>query len=169
MRVPGPIQSNQIGEIVAVLVAAQIVSPAARLHIISDSLYVIEGLTKYLPHWEDKGWIGIANKEFFQATAYQLRKRTAKTTFSWVKGHSANKGNQKADELAGIGATLPTTSVVDLTVPTAFQISGAKVATLTQALAYQGIRESTPPPQRAASTTNLEIVRQAIQTQQVCQ
>ena len=55
IKVPGATQSNQAGEIAAVVVALQSVPPITPLEIISDSRYVINGLTKHLASWEDAG------------------------------------------------------------------------------------------------------------------
>lgn len=47
--------------------------PMVPLHIISDSLYAIEGLTIFLEMWDAIGWIGVANKEFFRPTAAHMQ------------------------------------------------------------------------------------------------
>ncbi|KAH9180214.1 hypothetical protein EDB89DRAFT_1840145 [Lactarius sanguifluus] len=48
VKVPGPFQSNQIGELVAVIAASESLPNYCKLTIITDSRYVIEGLTKHL-------------------------------------------------------------------------------------------------------------------------
>jgi len=72
IRVPGLAQSNQIGEIVAVIHAVASVPISQPLEIVLDSKYVIEGLTEHLQKWEDQGWIDIKNPIFFQRAAYLL-------------------------------------------------------------------------------------------------
>jgi len=52
-----------------------------------SSKYAIEGLTTHLPEWENRGWIGVKNIPFFRRAAYLIRRRTAPTSFQWVKGH----------------------------------------------------------------------------------
>jgi hypothetical protein len=59
ISIPGKAQSNQIGEIVVVIEAVSSVPLSWPLKILTDSMYVIEGLTTHLSEWEDKGWIGI--------------------------------------------------------------------------------------------------------------
>jgi len=81
IRVPRPTQSNQIGEIVAVIQAVASIPLSQPLEIVLDLKYVIEGLTSNLQNWEDQGWIGIKNGPFFQRAAYLLRRCTAVTTF----------------------------------------------------------------------------------------
>jgi ribonuclease HI len=55
IRIPGREQSNQVGELGAIITAIEAVPINQPLKIISDSRYAIEGLTENLPHWEDKG------------------------------------------------------------------------------------------------------------------
>ena len=61
-RVPGNQQSNQIGELAAVVIAIQKTRHFCPLEIISDSQYVIKGLTEHLYQWEDREWIQVQNK-----------------------------------------------------------------------------------------------------------
>ncbi|KAH7905233.1 ribonuclease H-like protein, partial [Hygrophoropsis aurantiaca] len=162
IRVPGLTQSNQAGELAAVIVAAQRSDPFTQLAIITDSRYVISGLTEHLQAWEDQGWIDIANRSLFEAAAYQLRKRAAPTTFCWVKGHSGDEGNDGADALASRGALKSIPDTIDLTVPEVFRPGGAKLSVMTQSLAYAGIRATKGVPQRRTTIINLDITRFAI-------
>ena len=66
LKVPGGEQSNQIGEIIAIIIAAESLPNYCKLKIFSDSMYVIGGLTKHLAEWEDTGWIEIKNTDFFK-------------------------------------------------------------------------------------------------------
>ncbi|KAG2132751.1 ribonuclease H-like domain-containing protein [Suillus clintonianus] len=149
IRVPGNSQSNQAGEIAAILIGLQNVSPLTPVTFITDSRYSnydrcrnINGLTNHLRNWEDRGWIDIANSEIFRATVYQLRKRSATTTFRWIKGHSNNKGNNEADKLAEIGALKNEYNLMDTTVPPEFDLQGTKLTHISQALAYRQMRST---------------------------
>ncbi|KAG2743962.1 RnaseH-domain-containing protein, partial [Suillus brevipes Sb2] len=130
---------------------------------ITDSRYAINCLTKHLPTWEDTGWIGVANSEFIRATVYQLRKRSAQTSFEWIKGHDGQNGNEQADKLAKEGANKLTADELDLHIPDDFNLQGAKLSAITQALAYKGIREHIPFAPRRKTTSNLDVTRFAIQ------
>ena len=121
LKIPGPNQSNQVGEIAAVIAALENTPTFAPLTIISDSMYVIDGLTKHLKEWEDRGWIEISNKEWFKKAAYLLRKRSAPTTFQWVKGHSGDKGNEECDKLAKEGAHKEREDPFDLTITSTYK------------------------------------------------
>lgn len=111
------------------------------MEIHTDSKYVIEGLTKQLAKWEDIGWTEIKNAPLFQKVAFLLRRRTATTQFKWVKGHSSDHGNEESDKLAKEGAEKEIPDNLDLHIPPEFAIQGAKLAAMTQALAYKAIQK----------------------------
>ena len=69
------------------------------LHLIEDSKYVIQGLTKNLPR--EVRFIGIAHNDIFRAAAAALGTSPISTTFKWVNGHN---GNEEAGKLAREGA-----------------------------------------------------------------
>ena len=162
IRVPGDRQSNQVGEIGAIIIALESTPRNQPLKIISDSKYAIEGLITHLGTWEDQGWIAIKNADFFKKAAFLMRRRTAETSFQWVKGHAGVEGNEGSDGLAKEGANKMTPDVMDLTVPKEFDLQGAKLATITQALAYRGIKERHAPRDRDATNRNLNLTRIAL-------
>jgi ribonuclease HI len=163
IRVPRPRQSNQIGELVAVISALQTVDNFAPITIISDSLYVIEGATKHLPKWEGQGYIDIANAPEWKAPAHQLRKRTATTTFQWQKGHAGVQGNEEADKKATEGLLKASPDEVDLTVPMEWEVPGARLNAITQRLAYKAIRNKNKNSVWTSVTINLDTARAAIE------
>jgi ribonuclease HI/exonuclease III len=162
MRVPGSQQSNQVGELAAVLAAIEMTPKNQPLKIITDSKYVIEGLTTHLQTWEDNGWIGVKNAPLFKKAAYLLKRRTAETAFQWVKGHNGDLGNEESDRLAREGANKHAPDPIDMSIPKEFDLQGAKLATLTQALAYKGIKEQQPQVGRDATDRNLDLTRNAL-------
>lgn len=143
IRVPGETQSNQVGELAAVIKAVEITPVSWPLKIHTDSKYVINGLTTHLSTWEDQGWIGVKNADFFKRAAYLLKRRSAPTYFQWVKGHEGNEGNEESDRLAKEGANKAVPDVLILEIPKDYNLQGAKLKALSQALAYKGIKNET--------------------------
>ena len=125
----------------------------------TDSKYVINGLTKHLGEWEDKGWIGVQNARIFRTAAYLLKRRTATTHFEWVKGHNGDQGNEESDKLAKEGAEKDETDELILDIPVNYDLQGAKLATITQATAYKGICDRTPPRKRPTTERNLRTIK----------
>ncbi|KAI0645435.1 RnaseH-domain-containing protein [Trametes meyenii] len=137
--------------------------PFAPLHIVSDSRYAINGLTKHLRKWEERGWIGVANAKMFQEAAATLRARSALTTMRWVKGHEGVEGNEAADKLAAEGTDKPAPVQPDrLLAPRKFLHQGAALAKMMQKLAYRGIREVGNKIERRKTETNLERIRSEV-------
>ena len=160
---PGKLQSNQIGELAATIVAIQRTPHFFPLEIISDSKYVIKGLTENLHNWEDKGWIRVHNAHLFQIAAYLLKRRSAKTSFTWTKGHNGTLGNEESDRLAKEGAMKDVPERINIQIPTEFDLQGAKLATIDQVTAYQGIRQSRTKPPRPDAQENLQTTREALE------
>ncbi len=162
IRVPGDAQSNQVGEIAAVIAALNVADPRQPLKIITDSKYVIEGLTTHRETWENDGWIAIKNAPLFKKAIHLMRNRAARTALQWVKGHSGTIGNEESDRLAKQGANKLQVDILDLDIPVEFDLQGAKLATLTQAKAYRGILERKNINPRRSTTRNLQLTREAI-------
>lgn len=74
------------------------------LHV--DSTYVMQGMQKWLAGWKRNGWMTgekkpVKNKELWQALDVEVARHTV--TWVWVKGHSGDPGNERADQLANKG------------------------------------------------------------------
>ena len=107
IRVPGKEQFNQTGEIIAIYKAIDMANATSHLQIMTDSKYVLNGLTKHRQLWEDMGYIGIKNANFFQAVTVKMKKQKGKISLKWVKGHNNDLGNEMADRLAAGGTDKP--------------------------------------------------------------
>lgn len=165
VRLPNEYKTNQAGEAAAVLIATQNIPNVYPLLIKSDSESTINALTENLEEMEDRGWIGIANRELLKATVAKMRKRAAPVALEWVKGHAGIIGNEKADGQAGRGANDPTPTALDLNIDPDFNLTGARIASLTQALAYAGIREKKVPQPRPKTTAMITKIQAAMQSE----
>lgn len=162
IRAPSTEQSIQIGELTAVIEALNRSPTFHPLEIISDSKYVIEGLTEHLRNWEDKGWIGIKNVSMFKLAAYLLKRRSATMTFTWVKGHEGALGNEESDRLAKGGVEKDTPLPTILQIPREFDLQSAKLSAIDQATAYQGIQERQHKDLHQNVITNLSAAKRAV-------
>ncbi|EKM57919.1 uncharacterized protein PHACADRAFT_89262, partial [Phanerochaete carnosa HHB-10118-sp] len=108
--------------------------------IVSDSKYTIAASTQHCSHWEDIGWIEVANAHLIRSALYRLRARSTPTTFAWVKGHSGNTGNESADMEAACGALFDGTDKTLLRINLTFDVQRAKLHSLTQSLSYHSLR-----------------------------
>lgn len=75
-----------------------------RLHV--DSSYVMNGMKTWIEGWKRNGWRTadkkpVKNAELWQELEAQVARH--QVSWTWVKGHSGDPGNERADELANRG------------------------------------------------------------------
>lgn len=102
--------TNNMGELKAVLdlVEATAHLPETELHILCDSQYVINCITRWMPGWKRKGWKKadgkpVMNRDLLESLDQALAGR--KYRFEWVKGHAGHPLNEAADLRARGAAT----------------------------------------------------------------
>ena len=98
--------TNNRMEMTAIIEALKIVKMDCDITLYTDSKYVMDGITKWLPNWKKKGWITsnkkpVKNKDLWQILEECISKQNIE--WQWVKGHAGIPGNEKADELANQG------------------------------------------------------------------
>lgn len=73
-----------------------------RVTLVSDSQYLVRGITEWVPGWQARGWRrktgAIENLELWQALVLQAGRHD--TTWLWVRGHAGHPKNEYANDLA---------------------------------------------------------------------
>lgn len=98
--------TNNRMELMAAISALEALKKPCVVHLYTDSKYVLDGITKWLPNWKKAGWKTAAKKPVKNEDLWQcldLVIQTHTIDWRWVKGHSGNKGNERADALANLG------------------------------------------------------------------
>jgi ribonuclease HI len=95
--------TNQIAELTAALEGLKKVPLGAAVELVSDSQYVLKGLSEWRAGWERKGFKNskgetVANLELWQKLFLVADARTV--TVRWVRGHNGDHYNERADALA---------------------------------------------------------------------
>lgn len=104
--------TNNRMELMAAIQALETLNQSCVVTLYSDSKYVLQGITEWMENWKKRGWKTAAKKPVKNEDLWR-RLDTAMqrhdVDWNWVKGHSGNIGNEKADQLAnqGIDALLP--------------------------------------------------------------
>ena len=102
-----PSGTNNLGELNAVLELLNATAQAGLadedLHILADSQYAINVISKWSPGWKKRGWVKsdkkpIKNLELIQEIDRAMQGRIV--TFEWVKGHAGHPLNERADDAA---------------------------------------------------------------------
>ena len=69
----------------------------------TDSKYVLQGITEWLPNWKARGWRTagrepVKNQDLWQLPDVAVAQQDIE--WHWVKGHSGHEGNEFVDQLA---------------------------------------------------------------------
>lgn len=107
-------QTNNRAELTGILRALQLAPKDRDLEIITDSNYSINCVTIWYDSWMERQWKTstgkpVENQDLIKDIKALIEERDdldLVTTFTWIKGHGNNSGNEAADRLAVAGAHL---------------------------------------------------------------
>jgi ribonuclease HI len=95
--------TNNRMELSAAINGLRQLSRSCKVELKTDSKYVLQGVTEWMPGWKKNGWKTAARKPVKNVDLWQaLDKEVSRHTINWhwVKGHSGEPGNEMADLLA---------------------------------------------------------------------
>lgn len=104
--------TNQIAELTAALEGLSRVPAGAAVELVSDSQYVLKGLTEWRAGWERKGFRNSKGEPVANLALWKRLYAVAdarKLTVRWVRGHNGDPHNERADVLANKALALRTT------------------------------------------------------------
>jgi ribonuclease HI len=101
-----PVTTNNRMELMAAIQALEALRRPEKVSLYTDSTYVLNGITKWLPVWERNGWKTAAkkpvkNEDLWRRLTEAMRPHDV--SWLWVKGHAGDPGNERADALARRG------------------------------------------------------------------
>lgn len=102
--------TNNKMELTAVIEGLRALTRRCSVTIHVDSTYVMNGVQRWMPGWKRNGWRTadkkpVKNVELWQALDAELARHEVR--WVWVKGHSGDPGNERADALANRGVPRP--------------------------------------------------------------
>ncbi len=98
--------TNNRMELLAAIMALEALKRSCRVTLITDSVYVRDGITKWIHGWKNNGWRTAAKKPVKNADLWQRldeARLSHEIDWQWVKGHAGVPGNERADALARKG------------------------------------------------------------------
>ena len=99
--------TNNRMEIMAAIRALESLTRPAEVHVHTDSVYLRNGITKWLDVWKRNGWQTRDKKPVKNADLWErldAASRGHQVQWFWVKGHAGHPGNERADQLACQGS-----------------------------------------------------------------
>lgn len=101
--------TNQVAEITAALKGLLLTPVGSSVELVSDSQYVLKGISEWRAGWERNGWRNskkepVANLEHWKLLFSAVDERIVQVR--WVKGHNGDQHNEMADQMATKGLTM---------------------------------------------------------------
>jgi ribonuclease HI len=98
--------TNNRMELMAAIQALEALTKPCTVKLHTDSKYVLQGITEWLPNWKKRQWrtannAPVKNEDLWRRLDIAGQIHTVE--WIWVKGHAGNSGNEQADALANQG------------------------------------------------------------------
>ncbi len=95
--------TNNRMELMAAIRALEALTRAATARVVTDSTYVKDGITRWIGRWKVNGWKTAGRKPVKNADLWRRLDAALAdhaVDWRWVKGHTGDPGNERADTLA---------------------------------------------------------------------
>lgn len=98
-----PATTNNRMELTAALKALEALKRPSDVTLVTDSRYLVDGMTQWLAGWQRNGWRNSSKQAVRNADLWMALERAARPhriRWEWVRGHSGHAMNERADSLA---------------------------------------------------------------------
>ncbi|MGE0485721.1 MAG: ribonuclease HI [Gammaproteobacteria bacterium] len=95
--------TNNRMELTAAIEALAALTRPSRVRLVTDSQYVMNGITSWLGDWKRRGWKTAGRQPVKNVDLWQRLDELAAghdIEWAWVRGHTGDEGNEIADTLA---------------------------------------------------------------------
>lgn len=95
--------TNNRMELMAAIQALESLKRPCEVDLTTDSQYVRNGITEWMPAWRVRGWKTAAKKPLKNVELWQRLDQAAsrhRVQWHWIRGHSGHSENERADALA---------------------------------------------------------------------
>ncbi len=105
--------TNNRMELMAAIRGLEALTRPCHVTLVTDSVYVKDGITKWIHGWQRNGWRTAAKQPVKNAELWQallLATAPHRIDWTWVKGHAGDPDNERADRLASDAALIAANS-----------------------------------------------------------
>jgi ribonuclease HI len=111
-----PATTNNRMEMMAAIQGLESLTRPSSVRVYTDSVYLRKGITEWVPGWKRNGWKTrekkpVKNSDLWMRLDSAAQKHQVR--WFWVKGHAGHPENERADELACLGAKEAAAQVID--------------------------------------------------------
>ncbi len=98
-----PDTTNNRMELMAAIMALETLTEPCDVVLFTDSKYVQQGISQWLPNWIRRGWktaggAAVKNQDLWERLHAATKRH--RIDWRWVKGHNGDPDNERVDELA---------------------------------------------------------------------
>jgi ribonuclease HI len=98
-----PQTTNNRMELMAAIAGLEALARPMRVRVHTDSMYLKDGITQWLPAWKARGWKTADKKPVKNIDLWQRLEAASdrhEIRWNWVRGHDGHPENERADALA---------------------------------------------------------------------
>ena len=102
-----PYTTNNRMELTAAIEGLRALKEACEVELITDSEYLKNGITTWVPNWKLRNWMTTGNKPVINRDLWEELDDVVaphKVTWFWTRGHASHADNNRCDELAQMAA-----------------------------------------------------------------
>ena len=95
--------TNNRMELMAAIRALEMLTKPVSVDLYTDSIYVRDGITKWIHGWKKNGWKNASKKSVKNEALWRRLEKAASShsiQWHWIKGHAGHLHNERADALA---------------------------------------------------------------------
>ena len=95
--------TNNRMEMRAVIEALRLINQGSRIHVFTDSNYLVQGMKKWVWGWTRRNWLTAQKKPVLNRDLWETLLelcRPHQVEWEWIKGHDGHTENERCDELA---------------------------------------------------------------------
>ena len=98
-----PMTTNNRMEMMGVIEALKQLKRPCKIRIVTDSNYLIKGMTEWMPGWIKRNWLNSQKKPVLNRDLWEMLLKLTQShqiKWEWVKGHHGHPENERCDQLA---------------------------------------------------------------------
>ena len=98
-----PLTTNNRMELTAVIKAIEALKMPCKVKVVTDSNYVVQGMTLWILQWLKNNWKNAQKKEVINRDLWEKLFHLSKLheiEWVWIKGHGGHTENERCDKLA---------------------------------------------------------------------
>jgi ribonuclease HI len=95
--------TNNRMEMMAVIKALQQLKRPCKIKVVTDSRYVVKGMTEWIHGWVKRNWINAQKRSVLNKELWEELLKLSKIhqiEWKWIKGHNGHPENERCDQLA---------------------------------------------------------------------